>query len=389
MSLSTLSVSVLALSVAFAWTPSAQDQSLPYQKPEFRGGTGGRPINLIVRATYDVQLERLTSVHRSPVGQLGIGNPLCFDNSEIVLPVDPGYIVGNVGEDMLAWGTKNCTGASLLRKFTMAYRSEAIDLLSGGPGAVFSIALYSGTRGFGRPGTEIYRHTFTGMPTNGIGPGGELVLLTVDFGTEPLPLNDGNFGWSFLQLDGDTGPVAVIAPKVLLGTIDGLDIYAPGTARPSNYLGTFNYGGCTVYPFQCANMWVQLDEIANSEVASSSGLNGSGTNPVLLSELLPARLGHVWAASVNVPPPSFRPPPFTILFTSAAQFGPAPSPFGEVLIDPAQKLLAPRPGEAGYSFAIPADTTLIGFHFFVQAAVLPPALPAITLTNALNVRVGY
>jgi len=388
MSLSTLSVSVLAFSAALALTPSAQEQALPFLKPEFRGGD--RPVNLIIHANYDAQLGQLTSVRRSPIGELGITNPPCFDNSEIKDPTTPGYIVANAGEDMLAWGTKNCPGASLLRNFTIAYRSEATDVAHGGPGAVFSIALYTGANGFGHTGTEIYRHTFTGMPTQGIGPAGEpMVLLTVDFGTEPLRLNDGAFGWSFLQLDGDTGPVAAVAPKPLLGTADALDIYAPGPARPSNYLGTYNYGGCNNYPFRCANMWIQLDEIANNEVASTSVVNGSGTNPVLLNEVLPARIGHVWAARVNASVPVISPFPFTILFVSAAQFGPVSSPYGEVLVDPAQKLLAPIAAEGGYTFSIPADTALIGFRFFTQAAVLPPALPAITLTNALNVRIGY
>jgi hypothetical protein len=389
---STLVVSLLHV---FAVPSAPQEPKPSFPLPEVRGGTGASPVRRAVHVTYDVQQGRVRSARSASVGELALGSQPCFDNSQINLPDDPQYVVANSGEDVLNWGTKLCPGASRLRSFTIAYRSEAIDVSQGGPGAAFSLALYTGTTGFGQPGIEVFRRTFTGMPADGAPAGPTvqygfinpepMVFLTVDFGIEPLPLFDGAFGWSFLQLDGDTGPVLVRAPRRILGTLDAMDIYSPGPAVPATDVGTFNYGGTPP-----ANMWIQLDEIANNEVASSTASNGTGVNPALLSEILPARLGRVWAARINATVPSIYSSPYTILLTSAAASAPLASPYGEILVDTAQLLRRPQLGEAGYTFAIPANTSLVGFRFFVQGVVLPPiAAPAIHLTNALSVRVGY
>lgn len=386
---------VVSLSAVFSAPSVAQEPAPPFQLPEVRGGTGASPVKRVVHVTYDVQHDRVRWVRPANVGELALGSQPCFDNSQINLPVDPQYVIANSGEDVLNWGSKLCPGASRLRSFTIAYRSEAVDVSQGGPGAAFSLALYTGTAGFGQPGTEVFRRTFTGMPADGAPAGPTvqygfinpepMVFFTVDFGTEPLPLFDGAFGWSFLQLDGDTGPVLVQAPRRLLGTLDAMDIYSPGPAAPATYVGTFNFSGTPP-----ANMFIQLDEIANNEVANSAILNGSGVNPVLLSEILPARLGRVWAARIDAVVPSIYSAPYTLLLTSTAASTPFASRFGEVLIDPAQFLGHPQLGEAGYTFAIPPDTSLVGFRFFVQGVVLPPvAAPAVQLTNALSVRIGY
>lgn len=375
--------------------PSAAQGAPSFQLPEVRGGTGATPVRRVLHVTYDLQQERVRSARPASVGELALGSQPCFDNTQINLPVDPQYVVANSGEDVLNWGTKLCPGASRLRSFTIAYRSEAVDVTQGGPGAAFSLALYTGTTGFGQPGTEVFRRTFTGMPANGAPAGPTvqygfilpepMVIFTVDFGTDPLPLSDGAFGWSFLQLDGDTGPVLVRAPRRILGTFDAMDIYSPGPATAATYVGTFNYSGSPP-----ANMWIQLVEIANNEVAQSTVLNGTGVNPLLLNEILPARLGQVWAARINATVPTIYSEPYTILLTSTAASSPTASPFGEVLVDTAQLLRRPQLGEAGYTFSIPPDTSLVGFRFFVQGIVLPPiAAPAIQLTNALSVRVGY
>ena len=329
--------------------------------------------------TYDVQSARITSTRTLSPGTIGLSNP-CFDNSSIYL--DDTYVVANPGEEVLNWGMKRCGGASRLRSFTILYLSEAVDPSLGGPGGTLNVALFSGTQGFGHPGVEIFRRTLTGLPASAyVEPE---VFVTIDFGTEPLPLPDGRIGWSFLQLDGDTGPVLVNAPRPALGTIDAMDIYSPGPARPATYVGTFHYTVCT-----CANTFIQLDEIATDELASNTVLPGSGTNPNLLSEILPARLGNVWAARVAVVAPPPRNPPFTALFVSAAAINPVPSRYGEILIDPARRIGAARIAEGSYTFPIPADTTLVGFQFFVQAAVLPPVATSTFRRTQLAVRVGY
>lgn len=396
------------LALAGATLPvSSQDPAPPFQRPEVRGGTGLRPVERILHVTYDVAAERVRSVRSLAPDELRLGAPPCYDNALIELPSDPQYVVANPGEELLAFGRKFCRGSNRLRSFTVAYRSEADDTSRGGPGAVFALALYSGTRGFGDIGTEVFRRTFTGLPSNGA-PASEtvhyehngvpfltgpapLVFFTLDFGLDPLPLADGETGWSFLQLDGDTGPVLVRAPRMLLGTQDALDIYSPGPPSPATYTGTFNYGGCGspgVVP-PCANLFVQLSEVASSDLARTLVLNGSGANPALLEEILPARVGAVWGARVAVVLPPVPSPDFTVLFYSAAGSPAIRTPFGEVLIDLGQQIRSPHPAEGSYTFAIPANAALVGRHFFLQAAVLPPAAPQAFLTNALDVRIGY
>lgn len=378
------------------------------RQPEVRGGTGARPITRELHVLYDAAEARVRSV-RDLTQSEALGAP-CFDSSEIVVPEDPQYLVAFAGEELLSWGTKNCPGASRLRSLTICYRSEALDVSQGGPGAAFSIALHQGARGFGNPGTEIWRGTFTGLPSRGapagptvvyehLGqpfmtrPDEPIVFLTIDFGVNPLPLNDGNFGWSFLQLDGDSGPVSVWAPKAAYGTADALDIYSPGPLDATSYVGTFNYGGCrrdhcpsVTLCIPCASMWIQLDEIANNEVASSSVLNGSGVNRAILSELFPARLGTVWAARMDIDDQPLG--TTTLLHLSAASTSAIPTPFGEILIDPTRRISPARPGQGAYTNAVPADTSLVGFTFFLQGSVVPGTGP-LFLTNALRVRVGY
>lgn len=378
---SLLSVALVSLSSALG-APGAQ-QTDTFARPVVRGGRGSAPLERIVHVVYDAQLDRVRSVRSSSPGELALGPTPCFDNSEHVEQ----YVVANPGEELLSWGRKSCPGASRLRSFTIGYGTEADDVSIGGPGAAFSVALHQGTLGFGEPGMPIFRRTFTGLPARTT-QGFAVVLLTIDFGTEPLPLADGQFGWSYMQLDGDTGPLLVFAPKFRLGTVDALDIYSPGPAAPATYVGTFNYGGCTrSFVPPCANLYMQLDEIALDEAASTTVLNGSGTNPEILEEVFPARIGHVWAARVRlVLPPTGS--ANTALFTSRAPIAPLASRYGEILIDPAQ-LHGPRLGEGSYTFAIPADTGLVGFQLFVQAVVLPPVATVPFLTNALSIRVGY
>lgn len=352
---------------------------------------GERPM---LHVTYDVSEHRIRSVETLGAGGLSgtqRGSPPCFDNSNFYL--GDTYVVTDPGQELVNWGRKNCTGASRLKKVTVAYLSEATPVSAGGPGATIHVALYSGTRGFNQLGTEIFRRTITGLPSDFLsGPNiVPTVFLTLDFGANPLPLADGNFGWGFLQLDGDSGPMLVNAPNAQWGTADAMDIYSPGPAHAASYVGTFNYGTRC----RCASTWMQLEEIANNEVALTTVRNGSGVNPELLEGLFPPRIGQVWAARVDVPNPCPTGicggnPDFTILFTSAAMLPtPVASRFGEILIDRSLARTPPLFGEGAYFYAIPADTTLVGLNVFVQAAVLPDALPTITLTNALQLRIGY
>lgn len=371
---------VVACLAPFASLASAQDAAPPFELPEVRSGDGaglGRPV---LHVTYDVQHDRIRSVRTVSPGELGLVDPPCFDNSNIY---DPGtYVVADAGQEVLNWGVKNCPGASRLRSFTILYSTEAIDPSQGGPGGTLGVALYSGTRGFGVPGHEIFRRIFTGLPRRA--PGTPGVFVTIDFGTEPLPLDDGRFGWGFLQLDGDTGPVLVIAPRASLGTVDAMDIYSPGPARPETYLGTFNYANSGI-----ANTFIQLDEIGNGDTANVVVMNGTDVNPATLREILPARIGGTWAARIEGVPQSLPlAPPTTVLFLSTRGSPPIPTPQGELLIDWGSRF-ASLVGEASYAIPIPPDQSLVGLRLMAQGYVRSISGTPAYLTNALRVRMGY
>jgi hypothetical protein len=360
----------------------AQQLNAPFPPPRVVPLPAPQPGAKLVHVIYDVEQDRIREVRSIPLGDLGLTGSFCFDNSE--LPTY--YVVSNPGEELVDWGFKQCRESSLLRGITIGYGSAAVGTDEGGPGGTLNVAIYQGTEGFGVLGNEVFRRTITGLPVTG-GLLGVIALLTLDFGTQPLRLTDGAIGWGCLQIDGLTGPNLVHAPRALLGTRDALDLYFPGPAPSSTYQGTFNYGGCSGTSEPCASTWIQLDEVPSNQVARTVIQNGTGVNPVLLFETQPARLGHLWAASLVAIDPGSGYQESTVLFVSRAAFGPRPSPFGEILIDHSRLLGGPQFGLGAYSYSIPADMALAGRRIFAQGAVLESSGPF--LTNALSIRIGY
>ncbi len=363
------------LAFALALSTRAQDLELP----SVLGADD--PVRTVVRATYDVAADRLSSARSDPLQALGSS---CFASTDTF----DAFVVANLGEDLVSWGVKSCPRSKLLRSVTIAYRTTAVDPSHGGPGATLSFGLYRDARGFGRLGTEVFRRTVTGMPGKPIpGPGASaLVLLTFDFGDHPLLLRDGAIGWSVMQLDGMTGPILVRAPRVELGTSDALDIFSPGPATLGNYIGTFNFGGCGPPWFgPCASLYFELDEIPLSEIAGSTSVNGTGVNPAILAEILPARLGQAWIAEFDL---SGHPgTSATFVLASRAAFGPLAIPAGEVLIDPAQLIRPLLTGAGFHVVPIPDDPALAGLVVHTQGLIQTPA--GMQLTNGLDLTVGY
>jgi hypothetical protein len=68
---------------------NAQEAPHPVPVPEVRGGTGSDAIESVLHVTYDVRRDRLSGVRASSAGALGFGTAVCFDNSDIKLPIDP------------------------------------------------------------------------------------------------------------------------------------------------------------------------------------------------------------------------------------------------------------------------------------------------------------
>jgi len=375
-----MKVHCLSLAVALLATlvpsPAVQAQGLLGPRPDvLRPATGARVSHVV----YDVQEQRIRSVRQLAPGELGIEDPPCFDNSIPTAGDLYAWAAPNVGEELVAWGTKLCRETGLVRRITFAYGSHAQETSQGGPGAELSVALYRGTRGFGVLGTQIFRATVSGLPSG-------VAFLTFDFGTRPLLVPDGRIGWSAHELDGTTGLLLVRAPRTILGTADALDVYAPGPAPTGVYLGTFNYGGCSGDPFGlCASLFLQIDEVANSEMAGSEVVNGTGINPLRLSEIQPAQLDRFWSTRIDLT--GVTPPAVTLLFVSEAPFGPVLRGVGEVLVDPSRLFVPALPGQGFYSLEVPEDASLAGLNLWVQGAVVHPG--ASFLTNALRVTVGF
>lgn len=381
-------LSLVALA-ALSGRTVAQQLIAPFPLPEVHSAPALAPGSEVLHITYDVEEDRIREIRSEPWGRIGLGNTPCFDNSELSGDPDIGtshWVTPHPGEELVSWGFKFCRESGLVRRVTIGFGSNAEDPSSGGPGGAFSFALYQGTQGFGVLGTEVFRRTISGLPNN---HGHTPMLLTIDFGTQPLRLADGNIGWGFLQLDGLTGPFLVRAPRRIIGTTNAMDLYSIGPASRSEYRGTFNYGdqACTDPWFSlCASQWLQIEEVPAREVAGSVIRNGSGVNPVLLHETLPARLGQLWAANlIALDPQGNRLP--TVLFLSNSGFGPQASRFGELLIDLNQQIGHPRVGNGGYVAPIPAELALAGRRIFMQGFVQDPA--GEFLTNALRVTVGY
>src|SRR5262249_14610034 len=149
-----------------------------FPPPRIVAARSPQPGDSVLHVVYDVQQDRIRSQSRVPVEALGLGLSYCFDNSELTYPFPSSnhFVVPNPGEELVDWGFKTCRESSLLRTITIGYGSSAVDLAHGGPGGTLCLALYQGTRGFGRLGTEVFRRTISGLPTNG---GQDPVFLTL------------------------------------------------------------------------------------------------------------------------------------------------------------------------------------------------------------------
>lgn len=394
-SLTTLaSSSLFALSGLLASAQSAP-RVLPGPLPD---GLDARNVPVrMVRATYDLADDVVHSVVELPAGIDTFGTaPPCFDNSDLfcdMSPVEP-YSIGNApGDELLDWGVKQCGGTGMVQSITIAYRTTAVDVSFGGPGATFSFALYRGTRGFNRVGTEVFRHTFTRLPGVAPGTGTHEALfgfVTIDFGDTPISLPDGPIGWGYLLLDNlvaatATGALLVTAPNATTGVIDALDVYSPGPATTGVYTGTFNFASTCNHPPCCphASTWLQIVETTPAGVA----FNGTGVNPAILSEVLPARLGQAWAGRFDLS--GYSGATETLIWVSLADQSPTTSPFGEILIDPAWRIAREPFVANGFNvLPVPRDPALSGLVLYAQGGIRT-ATGGIVLTNGLKTTLGF
>jgi hypothetical protein len=347
----------------------------------------------VIRATYDVATGTIRDRSVVPAGGIALGVAPCFDNSDLVCDMGPfePYTIGNqLGDEMLDWGVKDCNGSGLVRSVTIAYRTTALDTADGGPGATLSFGLYRGTRGFNVVGTEVFRRTFTGLPAQAAPANNSheapFVFLTIDFGSQPLPLPDGPIGWGYMLLDNEdtdfaTGALLVNAPNAATGVVDALDVFTPGPASAGNYLGTFNFASVCNHPPCCpkASTWLQIVEApSGAEI-----VNGNGTNPAVFHELLRARLGQSWVTHFDL---SGHPgTSATMIFATLGSTVPRATPFGELFLAP-PRLGPPFVALGLHMVPIPLDPGLDGLVIHTQGVLSGTTL---TLTNGLDITLGY
>jgi len=349
---------------------------------------GELPQTTFLQLTYDAQGNLLDRRDVNPFVE-NIGTMLCYDNSNLGTCISQiPFTVADPGTELLDWGFKSSACTGKVSTLAFAYRTGALDPSVGGPGASFGVSVRRGTTGFNNNGTEIYRQVFTGMPGSlTTFPYSPVVVVKIDFSPTPLTLPNGPIGWSYLQLDGQTGPVLVEAPDLVLGTQDALDVFKPGPIAPNSYTGTFNFASQPCKPAECCpygSLWFQVGTIENQE-ATSTVQPGSGINPLVFNEVLPAVMGQNWVGQVDLT--NFPFAQATYLLSSRATQPTALTPFGELWVDTSQPVIAPQIGLGLHIVAVPVSLELVGTLIHTQAVIEMPG-QTFQLTNGLDVTMG-
>jgi hypothetical protein len=104
-----------------------------------------------------------------------------------------------------------------------------------------------------------------------------------------------------------------------------------------------------------------------------------------LHELLPARIGSVWAAAVDLSGAAAG--ARSALIVSQNAVAPMRTASGEILVDVTARAIPDDLGFGTHVLPVPADLTLVGLTFHAQGAVLSGA--GARLTNALAVTAGF
>jgi len=291
---------------------------------------------------------------------------LCWNNSNVA-PHDP---------------IKACLGTGVVRAFTLGYRTTAVDVADGGPGADLTVAFYQNTEGLGSLGTEQARYRLSGLPGTDASGQPRSFELRVDLGDFPFCLDDGAIGVGFVSEDGLTQPLVTSAPDASLGTQNLLDHYSPAPATSGSYVQTFNFGAGKPY----ASLYARLYEDDGSTKASATIVNGTGVNPVIFTELAPAILGKTWLTNVDLT--SYPNANFTIVVLTANPPLVVPTPYGELLVDVTDPGAITSLSLGVHAQDVPKDTFILGQTFHSQAAVFRVVDPLV-LTNGIDVLPGF
>ncbi len=338
------------------------------------------PPTEIREIVYDWSEQRIVSnVVRPVAAPRSFATPLCFDNSRTAYVWS---LFNRVNDEIVDWGVKSCAQTNAVTSFTFGYISLADDPSIGGPGAAMTWALYEGTDGFGHLGDEIARLTFTGMPGT-LWPGGQSMphFVTVDLSDAPLVVPDGNIGWSFMNIDGQSGPILAFAPTAELGIRDALDVYTPGPATDGHYTGTFNWAGSFMGSF-----FFQLEEDPGDVLADAVVVNGTGYNPEVFSSLTLPVLGTNWLAMIDMT--AYPTSPASIVVASSVAIPPTMTRWGEVLIDPLAWGFEQDLGYSLHSMDVPLWPALAGLVWHTQGAIFLGG-GSVVLVNGIDLTLGW
>ena len=209
---------------------------------------------------------------------------------------------------------KNGNASDLVTSFTFAYCSAALDTLSGGVGGATTISFREGYQLGGIPmGTEVGRFTITGLPANTASSsffgGFRCFFMDIDLGNVPLCFADGaiGYGWQFEDM-GTDGVLASTLPFLScvtscsgggpdgLGMVDFIDRYCP----PGSLISTFTFGTSgTPGPVQTfTSISMDIREAVSTQHQTTVA-NGSGLNPLTLTELAAPKLTGLWIAGLD------------------------------------------------------------------------------------------
>ena len=294
-----------------------------------------------------------------------------------------------VAEEWVDWGVKagGLTGVACTLEF--GYGTDAIDPILGGPGADLEIAIYAGTLGgctAGDVDTEVRRLSFTGLPGSLDGSSAGY-MVEVTLGKDTFLLPDGPIGWSYVGIDGVTGPLLITVGADPTSTIDGFDLYVPAPAVTGFCLGTFPFTSPGVGSF-----YLRLDEDDGTEPGAQTVRLGTGVNlGVLDLGTAPPKIGAVWDPVMSTD--AVAAPVIDFLAMSSVPLPPVVVPgFGELLIgitppNPIFVLITTPLAGAPFTIPVPLNCNFIGNTLSAQAGQLDIS-GTFGLTDAIDFTIG-
>lgn len=368
----------LGLLLALAGPAEAQRELEASQAPTpvlgQRLKTGGTPVV----GNYDLDtgaVELLTS----NAARLAAG---CFNNSfdddlyADALLYPPGF-------ELFDWGVKGCGKSELVDRIRIGYASTAKPVRQGGPGAVFTLRLYSDATGNGQPGRLVKEIPLSGLPAAGLEPSGLLIpsYVTLMLGSESFVLPDGAIGWSYENADGKSAPLLVdVVPST--GTANAYDVYQPGPASAASYQGTFTLGpgGSSNDPKENS---FHIELFQNDVLATVAPIPGQG-NPDLFRAGR-AVIGRTWYGHVDLS--GLAGVSISLVAISHGRQTGVITPEGEWIVDPSSLLREVSVGVLdAHRFAVPRELGLLGWTIYAQGGYVGRA--GLQLTNGAALTIG-